>query len=684
MSGSDPDDAQTRGWGVASAAAAGALAGAVVGYVDLTLVASSPVAGQDGLAETLLLAVLGGTVVGLLSLAAAVVPGLRRVRSGTAAFALSAALTAAGCALIAGDVIGRDASPEALSPVTRWTLIGAAMAAMVAGSAMWAWTRPWRSLTHARAAGALAALALVCAGAGAFADVGLPWVAVVIGGGIVAGLGQRFPRFFCSAAAVIGFAGLVIVWPHPAPPPPPASPLPAPAGSSVLIVLDTLRADVLGAYGSQDGLSPTFDRLAGEGALYTNMISPSGWTLPSHISMFTGEFPRVHGVGQHDRRRIDDSQLTFIEELRERGFDTAALSANPWPRVSGLTRRFDESHSINFLPRDELVLARWMRASGIGWTLWIDQGAGEAIEEVGGFFARRDRGNPFFVFVNLYEAHDPYVPPLAYRTGGPTEWLRQVLETRRFDPEAWNRAAPRPDQLTRVFRSRYEGEVVYQDRMLDKLVGEIGKWVALDDITIMVTADHGENFGEGQRWGHIIDVNDILTRVPFVVRSPRHVAAGSVVDDQQQLMDVHATLRRVAGIESEAGVGHDLFGASAPWPVAFADFVPNGPKVKEMRAERADDHPEGVDWPVHMARADGWKYVRFGSGRERLYHSEVDPFELENRLHTSPAIANRLRAELDGWMAATPERTGDDPRRESGSQLNPAERARMRALGYIE
>jgi arylsulfatase A-like enzyme len=664
--------------GAAAVAAAGALAAA------FDVAAHRQVEPLEALAAVSLLGLAGAG--GGLILAAILTALERRPHPdalGPRWIAVFLGVAAAGICAGAADVVGRLLPSDWLSAMTWLALAAPLMGVAVGLAALYGLERIGRLRAGAGRVGAMlwgfAALAPV----GAAFHGPLPVLAAVCGLGVLGALvGLLRPRFSAPVAVLVLTGLLVASWPHPRPPAPPTAPRAAPAGSSILIVLDTVRADELGAYGGDPENSRTFDRLAKEGALFTQMVSPSGWTLPSHVSMFTGEFPRTHGVGQHHRRKLDGTFVTITSELEKRNFQTAAFSANAWPRVSGLTEPFDEDVLIEFQPRNDLVVARWMRFAGIGWDTWIDRGSAEALEEMGSFLAARDPERPFFVFVNLYEAHDLYLPPAAYREGGPLERLRQILASRRFQPMQWHRAGPRPAEAKR-FHALYRGGIRYQDEALGRLLDTVARHVVLDDVAIIVTSDHGENFGEGTRWGHILDVNDLLVHVPFVLRAPRHFQAGSVVEEQHQLMDVHATLRELAGIEAPGGVGHSLLGERVPWKEAFADFVPIGPKIREVRADRQHDHPEGIDWPAWMVRSEGWKLVRFGSGAEFLYRMADDPEEKRDLLAQEPERAAHLRQALDDWMERHPERPPPDPR-QAGEVLDEGERARLRALGYVE
>ncbi|MCP5059872.1 MAG: sulfatase-like hydrolase/transferase [bacterium] len=170
--------------------------------------------------------------------------------------------------------------------------------------------------------------------------------------------------------------GLLVTWPSPSPSKP-DHPRPAPR-SVVVLLLDTTRADALGAYDAGPGVTPVLDRLAAGGSVFEQVVSTSPWIAPSHASMFTGHFPRTHGVRNGTPRRLDAAFETTAERLATAGYQTAAISSNSWLRVANIVQGFQHFEEVNHLHRDKLLLSRAMRYCGLGWEQWIDRGASEA------------------------------------------------------------------------------------------------------------------------------------------------------------------------------------------------------------------------------------------------------------------------------------------------------------------
>jgi choline-sulfatase len=279
----------------------------------------------------------------------------------------------------------------------------------------------------------------------------------------------------------------------------------APATSVLLITIDTLRADHVGAYGATAARTPTLDALAREGARFDRAWAPAPLTLPSHASLLSGRYPPGHGA-RHNGIAMQ-AVPTLATAFKAAGFSTAAfVSAFPLDRRFGLTRGFDEyedqlprsseGRPLNERPATETVdrALAWLRARG---------------------------DERFFVWVHLFEPHAPYGEP---GTGGSVQ-------------------------------ARYDADIAVADREAGRLVAALGAGSAT---TLVVAAsDHGEAFGEHGEIGHSIFVYDTTLRVPLVMRGPG-VRAATVVTDDVSLVDVAPTLLALTGTAALTGDGQSL------------------------------------------------------------------------------------------------------------------------------
>ncbi len=668
---------------MAGTSGACAAAFAYAELLDLSLVGRAVAPHEAVLAVALAAAFGGGLGLALRAFITLVTRG-RLAASGNTLIALAAGLAGALSVVAVGYAFARDLPPEErLGGILRFTATFSPVLGILTFSSVASWLR--NRHIELRKAGALCwGFALLMAAAG-FARIASPrwWLACSLLGALPLLLTcLRFPRASIALNVVALSVALAGTWPRVVPSNSAAAPVRAVPGSAVVIVLDTVRADALGAYGAAGNPTPAFDALATQGVLYEQAIAPASWTLPVHVSLFTGLVPRTHGVGQHSMRRLGDEVTTLAEELQNRGFETAAFSGNSWLRVGNLFQGFERRMSTHFLPRDRLGLAALMRYSGCGFDRWIDKGGSETLEGLAAWLGERDPARPFFLFVNLYEAHDPYLPPARHRRGSLRDRVDALRSVRRFDAIQWHKAGPRPPAEIRALRSLYDGAVRFQDEQLGALFELLRSRVDLRTAAVFITSDHGENFGEGERWQHTLDVNDTLIRVPLVLVAPGHQIAGARNAEQHNLLDVNQTLRAWTGL-SPSGEGHDLLARSPQsWPLVVSEYVPNSAAMAAARGRRTSK-PEAVDWPARTVRSGDWKLTTWGSGSLELFDLVRDPLELRDVSAENPERVAALRAALDAWLSAYPERLPADPRTRRGAELDDDVREQLRALGYL-
>jgi arylsulfatase A-like enzyme/thioredoxin-like negative regulator of GroEL len=294
---------------------------------------------------------------------------------------------------------------------------------------------------------------------------------------------------------------------------PPASP-PA-AESLVLITIDTLRADHVGAYGYAAARTPSLDRLAREGVRFERAYTPAPITLTAHASLLTGLYPPGHGA-RHNGMPAAADAVTLAAALKARGFSTAAfVAAFPLDRRFGLARGFDvysdrmprgpDGRQANERPGREVV------DEAIAW-------------------AATARGR-VFLWVHLFEPHAPYGDPA--RGGTPVE--------------------------------RYDAEIATADAQVGRLLDALAPRLA--STLVVLAGDHGEAFGEHGELGHSLFVYDTTLRVPLIL-AEAGLDRGRVVGDPVCLVDVAPTVMRLLGLPPLPGDGADLGPALSGGPVA--------------------------------------------------------------------------------------------------------------------
>ncbi len=391
----------------------------------------------------------------------------------------------------------------------------------------------------------------------------------------------------------------------------------------LLVTVDTLWADHVGAYGARPSPTPTLDRLAREGVRFATAIAPTPLTLPSHATLLTGLEPPRHGVRHNGLYRLDEEVVTLAERLRESGRATAAfVSSFALARPHRLDQGFDRY--------DDTMTAREGRFD-------YERRAGAVTDAALAWLA--ERREPFFLWIHYYDPHAPYRPPSPFAEAFP--------------------GAP------------YAGEIAYADAEIGRLLAALQESGRLDRTLVAVTADHGESLGEHLEADHSYTVYGAATRVPLILRGPG-VPAGRVVDGVVGSADVAPTLLGRLGLPPLSTADGDVDGRDLARFWAEGAAPPEGVAYAETLATKLD-----LGWsPVHAVRSREHLYVRVP--RPELYDVVRDPGELENLLEGDDAEASAVAARLDAALDAV--LAGE--RGDSTAPVDAATLEGLRALGY--
>ncbi len=424
---------------------------------------------------------------------------------------------------------------------------------------------------------------------------------------------------------------------------------PARAGAPnlLLIVWDTVRAQSLSLHGHGVPTTPRLQRFAASGATFDYALATSPWTLPSHASMFTGLLP--HQLFRADETPLNacvplrNEHATLAEVLAARGWSTCGFVANfgYCSRVHGLSRGFIhyEDYPLNL---QWLGSAPWLGQQAMSWFLrryrraqMIGRKHGSEVSaEFLHWLDGRDATRPFFAFLNYVDAHDPYVPPAG------------------FAPAAAN-APSDGGELAEHAKARadYEACIAYVDALLGSLLDELERRRLLDDTLVVLTADHGEHFGEHGFIGHSNTLYPQLLHVPLVLSCRGRVPAGVRIAQPVSLVNFAATVLDLCGLAGEAALPGESLAAywrepGRPPQAALGEEIIGGrpPEVWRPRFP-------GYDGGLRGLYADGYAYIRFLGRRpgEELYHFAEDP-RCEREIGKDAAarpMLERMRARLD-------------------------------------
>ena len=389
-----------------------------------------------------------------------------------------------------------------------------------------------------------------------------------------------------------------------------------------LVTIDTLRADHVQCYGYARVKTPALNRLAADGFRFREAFTPSPLTNPSHVTIMTGLLPSHHGVTDF-AVPLDASHVTLATMLRNAGYHTAAffgaavLDSNTL--APGLDHGFDYYDNFS---REPDTKSRYGRLERRGM---------EVVERAELWLSAHPHG-PHFVWIHLYDPHDPYEPPAPY---------------------------------SEIYRSHlYDGEIAYADSALAKFLSYLNGHGWYRGALIVAVGDHGEALGEHGEETHGIFLYDTTIRVPLIIKPPagRSVAKHGVIDAQVRTTDILPTVLDVIGM----GVPGGLDGSSLK-PAFTGDAIDSRLVFGES------DYPLRFGWaPLRSLRWQGFKLIE--APRPEFYKLVSDSHELNNVYEPWNATVQEFRSRMAEVRVPT---VG------SRAGVSDSTRAELQALGYL-
>ncbi len=436
----------------------------------------------------------------------------------------------------------------------------------------------------------------------------------------------------------------------------------------VLVTIDTLRADHLGAYGYPRPVSPFIDSLAAAGVRFDRAISSSSHTAPSHTSIFTSQYPARHGV-LFNGVKLQPGIPTLASTFREAGFETAAFVSVSFLRGSarGFSKR--SFHSRAGFRRAERTVDEALK--------WLE---------------RRDEGKRLLLWMHLFDVHssnDKARPPadllevMRQDSQQRGDELRQILIREQGIPEDFlTEEEDRFDGGGALERfDRYDAQIASVDRELRRFFEGMESSTRDSRTLWVVTADHGEGLGNHEYIGHGKLLYSEQIRVPLILYSGDEQIAPRTIDQQVRHVDLLPTIAELAGVELDAET-LELEGRSLVTLVQGAQIGQGEPAFAQRRP--AGESKSRLGWSKELvlaAEAERFKYILHSEGEDELYDLESDPLELENLIGTGlPA-----ERELAEWLARKYQWMVEHPLSESpgGVQIEAEYVEELKALGYL-
>ena len=400
-------------------------------------------------------------------------------------------------------------------------------------------------------------------------------------------------------------------------------------GDNVLLVtIDTLRADHVGAYGSALGLTPTLDRLAKEGLRFDTAHAHVPMTLPSHTTIMTGLYPAANGVHDNGSFRFDGAKPTLAGTLKRAGYRTGAfVGAFVLDARFGLNAGFDvyddrvQGASANL----EIVqrTAEQVLAPAAEWIL-----NPSAISPEPSALSHQ----PWFAWVHLYDPHEPYTPP---------------------EPFA-----------ARYSQDPYSGEIAYADQALGGFLDRLRSGNALDRTLVVITSDHGESLGEHGERTHGLFAYEATLRVPLIVWAHDSIKP-AITAEPARLVDLAPTVLDLVGVPAGSSDGRSL----RPRAANEQPLQDSGSYFEALNASLTRN------WaPLKGIVHDRLKLVDLPV--PELYDLAADPGEQRNLYASQRERARDLESRLDRINAGTPAASAQAP-------VDSDAAMRLRSLGYV-
>jgi arylsulfatase A-like enzyme len=443
----------------------------------------------------------------------------------------------------------------------------------------------------------------------------------------------------------------------------------------LLISIDTLRADHLGCYGYSRPTSPNIDKLAERGVLFENAFSPTSWTLPGHMSIFTSLYPSFHKLeARRGGLHLDSSEITIAELLKATGYRTASFVNHPY-----LAARwgFDQGFDIYFR-HPTIVRAAEQTETVTHWLEWHV------------FHQRRDlEPAEFFLFVHFMDPHETYNAPQPFRDRytehyqgplQPEDHLVTLFTKKDFESEA----------DYRYTLALYDGDISYVDDQIGRLLNVLGNLDVLDSTIIVLTSDHGEEFKDHGSMGHKTTVYAEQLHVPLIIVYPPRITAGQRISSQASLVDIYPTLAGLVGEEVPAqtqGTDLGVFWTDAAKPEQDRADPRHAPESGPLFAELG---PLGRPWegtpPKRAIRTEKYRLI-WNQNRDvkELFDISVDPREqrdLYASMRSSPKV-RRLERQLKAFIEAGAAYKPGAPD-QNKIEIDRKTQEQLRALGYAD
>ncbi len=438
------------------------------------------------------------------------------------------------------------------------------------------------------------------------------------------------------------------------------------SGNVLLISIDTLRPDHLGAYGYERDTSPNIDGVARRGSIFLNAISTTSWTLPAHVSLLTGMDIATHGVA-NDGISIHPDIPLLAESLQAAGWRTAAFCSSPYLNPAfGFGRGFDLYHNTD-LEKSDFEDTVFLE-DRYQWNEVHADITSPRIEELTVDWLDKNKGEKFFLFLHLWDPHFDFIPPPPYDTLFDPDYQGEVSPLHFMFNEAINPNMD-PRDLEHII-ALYDGEIAFTDHYLGLIFRRLKELDLWEDTLVIITGDHGEEFFEHGLKGHRESLYDETVKIPLIIKLPGGAGQDRKIAQQVSIIDIAVTILDYLGIEP-------------PPPMQGVSLLPliRGEDLPDDRGAFLE-----LDYILKAFRTNGFKLLfNVDHLQTTILDLKKDKKETHQHLVTSEeewSEANRRfysRMEEDRRLADEYRdgKTGADV------HLSPEQIQKLKSLGYI-
>lgn len=395
----------------------------------------------------------------------------------------------------------------------------------------------------------------------------------------------------------------------------------------LVISLDTMRADRVGAYGCPQAQTPNLDFLAWRGVMFENCYAPVPITLPAHCSLFTGRYPLGHRVRDNGTFFLATGEITLAEQMKSLGHRTfAAVASFVLLAKFGLNQGFDiYDDGLNI---DEMIT-----------DLESEIDARQVYQKFNRWFRQFPEGEKFFAWIHFYDPHAPYKPPAEFRVKFSDDLLGQ-----------------------------YDAEVAFTDLYVGKIIDDLKTRNLLSRTLVIVVGDHGEAFGEHLEFGHALFCYEANLRVPLIFFNRHLIPNGKRIYNRVNLIDIMPTILELYGRETPGRIQG----------ISFTDFLidEKEPEDRTFLIESMHGREEFGWAPLTGIISDHFKFISLPE--PELYDLSIDPHEKDNLFLKKNRLAKKMDRQLLEMVEAFSQ-SGPDSRR----RLNESDRQHLETLGYI-